>query len=117
MEQTDPSVIPNDLIIRIIGEHNRSYYGFTHKNQFDRCVMELNDLCSGAQDELSNGWGLEDQEQIHRDMFHYDGHEDDFVAWGMWYQWIDGGEWTTRSQGFSTALIAGRRELVFVVSA
>lgn len=107
MTQTDPSVVPNDLIIRIIGEHNRSYYGFTHKNQFNRCVMELNDLNSGTLEELSMWFGGGgDDEQIWLDMFHYDGHEDDFVAWGMWYQWIDCVDWTTNSQGFSTGLLA-----------
>ena len=109
MTQTDPSVIPNDLIIRIIQKGHGGRYGYTHRPQFDRCVDELEKLNTGTRVELKQ-W-LEEEEcwmeqRVAKNMFHWDHHEDEFTSWGMFYQW-GRGESKFSQQGFSTGLLAG----------
>ena len=121
MNQTDSSVLPNDIIMRIIREGNGGRYGYTHKNQFNRCVDELDKLNIETRGELEIWFEEEDDfGNTHRDMFHYDGHEDDFEDWGRWYQWGlgDDDEYTIYGQqGFSTGLLAGTPKVIAIDSA
>ena len=125
MKESDVSILPNDIIMRIIREAESFYGGrlwSIHKKQFTRCVMELNELNSCARDEIKfcledSGWGSAMERRcIEEGIFHYNGHEDDFIVWTGWYNWVEGvsSPFTHKfqqHQGFSTALLAGRREL------
>lgn len=113
MTQTNPSVIPNDLIIRIIQKGHGGRYGYTHRPQFDRCVDELEKLITDELEFLRPILANYREDVLHggddfSDIFHYDGHETEFIQWGAWYQW--GGDGLCYDydipQGISRALIS-----------
>jgi hypothetical protein len=79
----------------------------SHKKQFNRCVDELDKLNIETRKDLEIWFEEQDAPaNERRDMFHYDGYEDDFEAWGSWYQWGLGECNTIDQQGFSTGLLA-----------
>ena len=85
MEQTDPSEIPNDLILRIIREANGGRYGYTGRPQFDACMVELTKLSKYTKKDVdiwNNEFDTDPNILFHRDQ----------LGWeepGWFYQWFD----------------------------
>ena len=106
--------LPNAIIMRIIREGNGGRHGYTHKNQFNRCVDELGRLNKSVIEELDIWFGEEDDwivdgQATDETMFHYDGHEDDFKEWAQCPHWsvenLFPGDKIDSNQGFSITLM------------